>query len=88
MCLAVPGRVLSIVENDSLWRRGRVDFAGVVKEASLACVPEAETGDYVIVHAGVAIQRIDVEDAARMLEDLRAMEPQNGRDTDPDEVPR
>ncbi len=63
MCLAVPGRVLEIREAGDL-RAARVDFGGVVREASLAFVPEARIGDYVLVHVGFAISRID-EQAAR-----------------------
>jgi hydrogenase expression/formation protein HypC len=63
MCLAVPGRVLEVREAGDL-RAARVDFGGVVREASLAFVPEAREGDYVLVHVGFAISRID-EAAAR-----------------------
>lgn len=73
MCLAVPGKILTVQGGDALWRVGRVDFGGVVKEVSLACVPEAVTGDHVIVHAGVAISRLDEGEATRMLEALRTM---------------
>lgn len=57
MCLAVPGRILGIRGEEPLWRAGRVDFGGVIKEVSLACVQRSAAGDYVIVHAGVAISR-------------------------------
>lgn len=70
MCLAVPGRVQEIYESHGL-RTGRMDFGGVVKEVCLAYVPEVEVGDYAIVHAGVAISRIDEESA---LETLRLLE--------------
>ena len=70
MCLAVPGRVLSVDENDSL-RTARVDFAGVVKSIALAYVPEAKVGDYVIVHVGVALSRLDEEEAMRTLDEIR-----------------
>jgi hydrogenase expression/formation protein HypC len=63
MCLAVPGRVVELREESDL-RAARVDFGGVVREASLAFVPEARVGDYVLVHVGFAISRID-EQAAR-----------------------
>jgi hydrogenase expression/formation protein HypC len=63
MCLAVPGRVLEVREAGDL-RSARVDFGGVVREASLAFVPEVRVGDYVLVHVGFAISRID-ESAAR-----------------------
>ncbi len=73
MCLAVPARILEIRGTDPLWRVGRVDFGGVFKEVSLACVPEATVGEYVIVHAGVAISRLDEAEAQRMVAALESM---------------
>jgi hydrogenase expression/formation protein HypC len=73
MCLAVPGKILSIVGEDPLQRAGRVSFGGIVKEVNLACVPEAKVGDYVIVHVGLAISTVDQEEAERTLEYLREM---------------
>ncbi len=70
MCLAVPGQILSINGAD-LARVGRVEFGGIVKEINLALVPEAGVGDYVIVHAGVAINRLDEDAAADTLAELR-----------------
>ncbi len=67
MCLAVPGEVLEIVEQDDR-REGRVRFGGVVKRVRLDFVPEARPGDYVIVHAGFAISRMDAEEAQRTLD--------------------
>jgi hydrogenase expression/formation protein HypC len=63
MCLAVPGRVLSIAEVDGTLM-ARVDFGGVRKDVCLEYVPDAAAGEYVIVHVGFAIQRLD-EDSAR-----------------------
>jgi hydrogenase expression/formation protein HypC len=63
MCLAVPGKVVEITGEGEL-RMGKVDFAGVHRQACLAYVPEARLGDYVLVHVGFAISRID-EQAAR-----------------------
>ena len=78
MCLAVPAKILHInVDNDALMRTGMVDFSGVQKEISLAYVPEATIGDYVIVHAGFALSRLDEADAMASLqafEDLAAFE--------------
>jgi hydrogenase expression/formation protein HypC len=74
MCLAIPGKVASINGEDSLTRMGKVDFGGVLKEASLAYVPEAEVGDYVIVHAGFAISRLDQAEADKVFEYLREIE--------------
>ncbi len=72
MCLAVPGKVLSTAGAD-LDRTGRVSFGGVVREVSLAYVPEAEPGDYVIVHVGFALSRLDEAEAARVFEHLREL---------------
>lgn len=77
MCLGVPGKVLSIGGDDEL-RMGRVDFGGIVKEACLACVPEAVVGDYVIVHAGFAISRVDEVEAARVFQYLERLEELTG----------
>lgn len=74
MCLAVPGRIISATEDGPLTRVGRVDFEGVVREVNLAVVPEAGIGDYVLVHVGVAIARIDQVEAARVFEYLREMD--------------
>jgi hydrogenase expression/formation protein HypC len=74
MCLAIPGKVTSIQGQDSLTRMGKIDFGGVLKEACLACVPEAQVGDYVIVHAGFAISRVDEAEANTVFEYLRQMD--------------
>ena len=74
MCLAVPGKIISISGDEPLTRTGRVNFGGIVKEASLAYVPEAEVGDYVIVHVGFAISRVDEQEAQRVFEYLREMD--------------
>ena len=65
MCLAIPGRVLSISGHEPIVRLGRVDFGGVIKEINLAFVPEAGIGDYVVVHVGCALAKIDPEEARR-----------------------
>ena len=74
MCLAVPGKLLSIAGDDPLTRTGKVSFGGILKEVNLTCVPEAKIGDYVIVHAGLAISVLDEEEAARTLEYLREIQ--------------
>lgn len=73
MCLAVPGRIISVDGVDPLLRSGRVDFAGVVKQVNLAYVPEAQIGDYVLVHVGFALNTIDEHEAAQVFEYLREM---------------
>ncbi len=74
MCLAVPGKVLSISGDDALTRIGRIDFDGVIKQVNLAYVPQAEPGDYVLVHVGFAISVIDEAEAMRVFELLRQIE--------------
>ena len=74
MCLAVPGKVLSITDATSLMRLGTVSFGGIVKEVSLAYVPEAQVGDYVLVHVGFAISRLDEQEAARVFAYLQQMD--------------
>jgi hydrogenase expression/formation protein HypC len=74
MCLAVPGKILSIAGDEPLQRVGRVSFAGLVKEVSLACVPEAKIGDYAIVHVGLAIGIVDENEAGRIFDYLRQID--------------
>lgn len=66
MCLAIPGKIESITGDDPLTRMGRVNFGGIIREASLACVPEAAIGDYVIVHVGFALSRLDEGEARKI----------------------
>ncbi len=73
MCLAVPGKIISIEGTDTLLRSGRVDFAGIVKQINLSYVPEARIGDYVLVHVGFAISTIDEAEAHQVFEYLRQM---------------
>ena len=66
MCLAIPGKVQSIEERyGGTVRMAKVNFGGIVKEASLEMVPHAEVGNYVLVHVGVAISIVNDEEAAR-----------------------
>ena len=74
MCLAIPGKVTSISGDDPLMRTGKVDFGGVLREVSLAYVPEVQVGDYVIVHVGFALSRVDEAEAQQVFEYLREME--------------
>jgi hydrogenase expression/formation protein HypC len=70
MCLAIPGRITAIGEEQLLGRSGVVDFGGVHREVSLAYVPEAEVGDWVLVHVGFALNVVDEDEAARVRADL------------------
>ncbi len=74
MCLGIPGRILSTQDDGRPTRRGRVSFGGIVKEVNLAYVPEARVDDYVIVHVGFAISRIDEAEARRVFDYLNQME--------------
>jgi hydrogenase expression/formation protein HypC len=74
MCLAVPGKVVELFDAQPPFTAGLVEFAGVRRSVSLACVPEARKGDYVLVHAGVAITCIDSAEAARVLEALEQLD--------------
>lgn len=69
MCLAVPGRILETYQENGL-TMGRIDYAGVENTACLAYVPEAGEGDWVIVHAGFALQQLDEDEARATLETL------------------
>ena len=74
MCLAIPGKIENITGDDPITRMGRINFGGVIKEASLAYVPEVQVGDYVIVHVGFALSKVDEEEAHKVFEYLRQME--------------
>jgi hydrogenase expression/formation protein HypC len=67
MCLAVPGKVTAWIEREPPLASARVEFGGVAREVNMQCVPEAYVGDYVLVHAGIAISRIDPLEAQRVL---------------------
>ncbi len=76
VCLAIPGKILEIQEQGPS-RTARVQFGGIVRQVSLDFVPEAGLGDYVVVHVGFAISRIDADEAERtykLLEEMGALE--------------
>jgi hydrogenase expression/formation protein HypC len=73
MCLAVPGKIMSISGEGILERTGRVSFGGVIKEVNLAYVPEARVDDYVIVHVGFALSIVDETEASKIFEYLEQM---------------
>ena len=74
MCLAIPGKVESITGDDLITRMGRINFGGVIKEASLAYVPEVSVGDYVIVHVGFALSKVDEDEAQKVFGYLKQMQ--------------
>ena len=76
MCLAIPGKIVSVEEANGL-RSARIQFGGIVRQASLDFVPEAQIGDYVMVHVGYAISRVDAAEAERtyqLLEEMGSLE--------------
>lgn len=81
MCLAIPGRVLSLDDQDGLMREGRVAFAGIVKRINLACVPQVKVDDYVLVHAGFAITVVDEAAALATLAELGLTEAEFNEET-------
>lgn len=74
MCLAIPGKLIEIsAELDETFRLGKVSFEGIIKEVNLALVPEAQPGQYVLVHVGAAISVVDEEEAQKTFELLKQL---------------
>lgn len=74
MCLSIPGKLIEITAVlDETFRTGRVSFDGIIKEVSLTLVPEAQVGNYVLVHVGAAIAMIDEEEANKTFELLKQL---------------
>jgi len=73
MCLGVPGKVVSIEAGENSIAMGKVSFGGILKEVCLAYVPDIQVGDYVIVHAGFALNQLDEREAAEVFELLQQM---------------
>jgi len=78
MCLAVPGKILSIEGENDILRSAKVDFGGVIKDIVLAYVPEARVGEFVLVHAGFALNVIDEAEARQVFEYLRQIDELGG----------
>lgn len=73
MCLGVPGQIIEWLDHDPIFGRAVIEFDGIRKEVEMACVPEAEPGDYVIVHAGIAICRLNVQEAERAIAEFQGL---------------
>ncbi len=73
MCLGVPGQVIAMSETAGL-KMGKVNFAGIVKDICLAYVPEVTIGEYIIAHAGFAINQIDEQEAMQVFETLKQID--------------
>lgn len=75
MCLSIPGKLIEITSQlDEVFRVGKVSFDGIIKEVSLTLVPEANVGDYVLVHVGAAISTIDEEEAKKTFDLLKQLD--------------
>ena len=77
MCLAIPGKLVEISENAEGVRMGKANFGGIVKQVCLEYTPEVNTGDYVLVHVGFALSKVDEDVAARtyaMLEEMKQLD--------------
>ncbi|MBL7739184.1 MAG: HypC/HybG/HupF family hydrogenase formation chaperone [Chitinophagaceae bacterium] len=74
MCLAIPGKLISVTaDTDTIFRQGKVSFGGIIKEVNLSMLPEADVGDYILVHVGVAIGKVDEAEARLTFEYLEKM---------------
>jgi len=83
MCLSIPGKLIEITnELDETFRVGKVSFDGILKEVSLTLVPEANIGDYVMVHVGAAISIIDEEEAKKTFDILMQLDELHELDDD------
>lgn len=75
MCLAIPGKIISIDNSEStIMRTGRVSFGGIIKEVNLSYTPEANLNDYVIVHVGFALKKLDESEANKVFDYLKEMD--------------
>jgi hydrogenase expression/formation protein HypC len=78
MCLGIPGKLVRWLNRDPILAQAEIEFGGVRRICQMACVAEAEEGDYVIVHAGVAITRVDPAEAERTLADVARLQSDDG----------
>lgn len=78
MCLGIPGKVIEFTDHAAPYRQAQIEFDGVRRVCHMACVPDAVIGDYVIVHAGIAITRVDADEAQRVFEVLAALGDDDG----------
>jgi hydrogenase expression/formation protein HypC len=74
MCLAIPGQVMTWIEREQPFCEAEVQFLGVRRKCNMSCVPDAQVGDYVIVHAGVAISIVDTASAEQLLREISTSE--------------
>ncbi len=87
MCLAVPGKLVEWTRRDPPFDTALIEFDGVRRQVSMACLQEAEVGDYCLVHAGMAISRIDPDEAAELIKDLQELGLDEEHDEDANDAP-
>jgi hydrogenase expression/formation protein HypC len=86
MCLAIPGKLIEIAHDANGVRMGKANFGGIVKQVCLEYTPEVETGDYVVVHVGFALSKVNEEEAARtyqLLDEMKQLGELDTPDVDP-----
>ena len=81
MCLAIPGKLIEITTDPAGVKMGRANFGGIVKQVCLEYTPEVEAGDYVLVHVGLALSKVDEDEAARTYQLLEEMKQLGELDT-------
>jgi hydrogenase expression/formation protein HypC len=74
MCLAVPGLVQSIEGDDPMKRMAKVSFEGLIRQVNITFVPDVKVGEYVIVHVGMALSKVDAEEARKIIEDVKLVQ--------------
>ena len=87
MCLALPGKLIEISENAEGVRMGKANFGGIVKQVCLEYTPEVNVGDYVLVHVGFALSKVDEDEAARtyqLLEEMKQLGELDAPEAEPD----
>ncbi len=90
MCLAIPGKLIEIAHDTNGVRMGRANFGGVIKQICLAYTPEAQLGDFVLVHVGFALGKVDEAEAARtyqLLEEMRQLDELDAPEPEPATTP-
>ena len=83
MCLAIPGKIVELEENGCM-RMGRIDYGGITREACLEYIADPQIGDYVMVHVGFAVSKVEAQEAARTYRYLADMESDNGDALEPE----
>jgi hydrogenase expression/formation protein HypC len=73
MCLGIPGQVVELLNSDSLMSEAIVNFGGLKKKVNVSCISELKIGEYVVVHAGVAIQKMNESEAAKLIDLLNEL---------------